>query len=202
REGAGTPLPGTKQKEDEKAPEGREEQLTFVKAGVAKEYEGPDFPSEPKFDLKFDVFEVGGYPPDRPAGAAPLKEAQKGKKAPKEKEQAAPKQKEGGEGAGKRLDGVSADKQPDKLLVRFVDPDVEPGRTYYYTVAVRVANPNFGKRNEVAYEDLARAEELVSPPVQTEAITIPGELHFYVADQKLLEGKDWKAHKGADDKTA
>ena len=33
--------------------------------------------------------------------------------------------------------------------------------------------------------------------MQTDPITIPGEQHFYVVDQKVLDGKEWKPHKGA-----
>jgi hypothetical protein len=45
-------------------------------------------------------------------------------------------------------------------LVRFFDPDVEPGKTYRYIVRVRMANPNFGKKNDVAFGALAEVKEL------------------------------------------
>ena len=72
-------------------------------------------------------------------------------------------------------------------LVRFIDVDVVPGKTYRYGIQVRIANPNFGKSKEVAYAQLASFEEFGSEFVYTEAITIPHEYFLYALDQHLLD---------------
>jgi hypothetical protein len=72
--------------------------------------------------------------------------------------------------------------EPEKLLVRFFDADVEPGKTYQYSIQVRMANPNFGKKAEVAYAGLAEAKELPSPFTITPAITIGQEFVVYAAE--------------------
>jgi hypothetical protein len=74
-------------------------------------------------------------------------------------------------------------------LVRFIDPDVQPGKTYYYAVQVRMANPNYQKSKDVAFAALAKPVELLSPWATTPTITIPGEYHLYALDQKTLD--DW-----------
>lgn len=84
-------------------------------------------------------------------------------------------------------------------LVRFIDVDVQPGKTYFYTVRVRLANPNFGKEDKVAFADLARLPEL--PPsnfVKTDPITIPQEHFVYPVDQQLVD--DWAEGKGVEKK--
>lgn len=75
--------------------------------------------------------------------------------------------------------------KPWDALIRFFDPDVKPGKTYKYMVQVRMANPNFGKKNDVAFPQLATIAELPpSPPVETPTITIPGEYELFAVDQK------------------
>jgi hypothetical protein len=77
-------------------------------------------------------------------------------------------------------------------LVRFIDPDVVPGKSYQYVIQVRMANPNFGKKDLVAFNDLALAQELVpSPWVPTPIIHIPHEYFVYGVDQHLLDA--WAA---------
>jgi hypothetical protein len=74
-------------------------------------------------------------------------------------------------------------------IVRFIDVDVVPGKEYYYSLRVRMANPNKGKEN-VAWKALATAEELIpSPWVDTKSIKIPQEYHLFAVDQQLLD--DW-----------
>jgi hypothetical protein len=75
-------------------------------------------------------------------------------------------------------------------VVRFIDVDVEPGKTYQYAIRVRLKNPNYNKQNLVAFAALALPDEL--PPsdwVYTERITIPRDYHLYAIDQLLEEGK-------------
>jgi hypothetical protein len=48
---------------------------------------------------------------------------------------------------------------PDYCLVRVIDVTVEPGKVYQYRLRVRMANPNFG-RKDVAAPELARDREI------------------------------------------
>ncbi|MBL8798049.1 MAG: hypothetical protein JNM56_29400 [Planctomycetia bacterium] len=69
---------------------------------------------------------------------------------------------------------------PDFCLVRFIDVTAKPGFTYEYRVQVRLANPNYGKKAEVAYPSLADVKELVSGWSDTVAtITLPEETYVY-----------------------
>ncbi len=80
--------------------------------------------------------------------------------------------------------------KPYEALVRFVDVDVKPGKSYKYKIQVRIANPNFGKTAEVAYAGLAQPRELPpAPPVETPVTTIPEEYFIYAIDQKPTNPK-------------
>ena len=70
-------------------------------------------------------------------------------------------------------------------VVRFVDPDVKPGKTYAYAIQVRIANPNFGKNAKVAFDFLATVPELQDNTswVTTPSITIPQDYFLYAIDQ-------------------
>ena len=86
--------------------------------------------------------------------------------------------------------------KPYDALIRFVDPSVEPGKTYQYMVQVRMANPNFGKTEDVAFPALAEVKELLaSPTVETPTIKIPEEYYLYAIDQqplfKVIGGSAW-----------
>jgi len=83
--------------------------------------------------------------------------------------------------------GTSGMSENGKVLLRFLDADVQPGLTYQYYVFVRMANPNYGKEKEVAFAALAKDRELKSPGTFTPTVTIPGTFHFYVVDQHPLE---------------
>jgi hypothetical protein len=75
-------------------------------------------------------------------------------------------------------------------VVRFIDIDVEPGKSYRYAIRIWMKNPNKGKTNLVAFAALAQPDEL--PPsawVVTETITIKGDYHLYAIDQLAVEGK-------------
>lgn len=52
---------------------------------------------------------------------------------------------------------------PDHCLVRFVDVTVQPGTRYQYQLRIRLANPNHGKEDLVAWRSLADRRELDSP---------------------------------------
>jgi hypothetical protein len=107
-----------------------------------------------------------------------------------------------GSGAKATLPGDpgSGDKAPEKILVRFFDADVQPGKTYQYSIQVRMANPNFGKKTEVAFAGLADKKELVSPLTITPTITISEEFFVYAVDTspKELQSKFGKGSKGTE----
>jgi hypothetical protein len=90
---------------------------------------------------------------------------------------------------------------PDKVLARFIDADVEPGKTYIYAVQVRVKNPNFKQPEVTAFKGLAEIEELLSPWTVTAPVTVPAEWDYYAVDQFVLD-PEAKKHpaKGADTK--
>lgn len=76
-----------------------------------------------------------------------------------------------------------------RLLGRFIDVEAEVGKTYCYSIQVRVANPNFGRVQEVAHQDLSKVAELVSDWAITPWVTVPGETYFYVVDQLAFPEK-------------
>ncbi len=90
---------------------------------------------------------------------------------------------------------------PENALVRFFDPTVRPGKTYIYYIRVRMANPNYQKKTEVAYQQLADLKEIqyANPATQgwtiTPPITIPGDYYWYAAEQmpevKIKGGSDY-----------
>jgi hypothetical protein len=95
----------------------------------------------------------------------------------------------------KKKEGASDDKDLVDSIIRFMDVDVVPGKTYVYTFQVRMANPNFGKPDDVAFQELAETKEL--PPsgfATTPPITIPDEYFFYAVNQyperHIPEGSD------------
>ena len=96
---------------------------------------------------------------------------------------------------GKAEDGTPTYPEWDRdAVVRFIDPEVEPGKTYQYEIQIRMVNPNFGKpRDAVAFEGLTKFKELdpPSPAVKSGLITIPQEYFLFAVDQKLLD--DWAA---------
>jgi hypothetical protein len=115
----------------------------------------------------------------------------------------------------KAADGEDEDDQPDAVptpnqaptsdgslpatvLVRFLDADVQPGKTYVYAVQVRMRNPNFEKHEQVVYRALADVKELVSGWTITPPATVPPDWHYYVVDQfELAPGLKAGFHKFA-----
>jgi hypothetical protein len=78
-------------------------------------------------------------------------------------------------------------KPPERCLVRFVDVDPMPGRTYEYSIQVGMANPNHGKHGAVRIEADARRRCLLSKPVITRPVSIGPDWDFYVVDQLSFE---------------
>lgn len=84
-------------------------------------------------------------------------------------------------------DGFRRCRPPEDAMIRFVDADVLPGKTYKYWVKVRFANPSFGPKSEkeVAFAELTRELEFASSnwwEVPRE-ISIPNEFFYYVVDE-------------------
>jgi hypothetical protein len=78
---------------------------------------------------------------------------------------------------------------PSSALIRFLDFYVEPGKTYEYRVQVRMANPNYNRKD--VREDLAEKPELVSEWVEVpQKLTIPEEIRYYAYDIKFAEPKN------------
>ncbi len=84
-------------------------------------------------------------------------------------------------------------------LVRFVDVGLQPGKTYQYTFLVHMANPNYEKKGQVAYDQLAKEKELLSDFAYSPRVTIPEEYYFYAVDDqissRLQNGSDWQSAK-------
>jgi hypothetical protein len=81
-------------------------------------------------------------------------------------------------------------------VLRFIDPDVKPGKSYQYAIQVRIANPNHKKDAQVAFAALAKEAELKLTKdhwVYTPVIAIPEEYHLFVVDQQLLD--EWATGK-------
>lgn len=79
---------------------------------------------------------------------------------------------------------------PEHCLVRLIDVTVQPGRAYEYRLQLRMANPNYGRR-DVASPTYATEKELVSEwsknPIR---VRVPLETRYYVVDQKELEAAE------------
>jgi hypothetical protein len=97
---------------------------------------------------------------------------------------------EGGPKTAESPDGL-----PDKVVLRFVDAGLEPGKAYQYYVQVLLKNPNFGKKKEVAYPSLAEKKILDNGPwVLTPPVFVPPDYAFYFVntDPKNLVSKKVK----------
>jgi hypothetical protein len=74
---------------------------------------------------------------------------------------------------------------PEKVLVRFIDADVQPGKLYQYLIKVVMRNPNF-ERKDVIYKGMADLKVLESPEVWTPWVAVEPEWQFYVVDENIL----------------
>ena len=80
---------------------------------------------------------------------------------------------------------------PDYCLIRLLDFTVEPGKTYQYRLRVKMANPNFG-RKDVASQGIA-SEAVLTPKdwyQLPKTFTVPSDMYFYAVDQAKLDPKD------------
>lgn len=82
-----------------------------------------------------------------------------------------------------------ADSVPENFhcLMRFIDVTVQPGCSYDYRVRVKMANPNYGQKERVAYPSLAEKPELdPSPWVEVgQPVVVPPELYYYTVDANV-----------------
>jgi hypothetical protein len=77
---------------------------------------------------------------------------------------------------------------PEYCLLRILDPTVQPGQVYQYRLQVRMASPNFG-RKDVAAPELAREKEIRSDWYEVpQKVTVAPELVYYAVDQMELDG--------------
>jgi hypothetical protein len=74
----------------------------------------------------------------------------------------------------------------DKGLIRFVDVDVEPGKSYKYRIKLRIANPNYKQSTKVVLNsEFAKAKEFETPVwVVTKTVDVPQEYFFYAINQE------------------
>jgi hypothetical protein len=162
----------------EKQLAGIQKTLEWLKGKNATEVAKPP----ERFDAKeFDIFSPGA-PPAGPAGT--------------EAGPAGPGMMKPGSGSrpgGGGLDtpgGANATQElelPEFCLVRLLDVTVEPGKTYEYRLQVRMANPNFG-RKDVASPEYLKKKELTGPwsevPIK---VHIDPETRYYAMDQAEWE---------------
>jgi hypothetical protein len=98
---------------------------------------------------------------------------------------------------------------PEHCLVRVIDITIEPGKTYQYRLQVRMANPNY-QRKDVASQSYAQDEEL---PVDDkkwfevpQKVTVDPEMIHYAVDQtdvdRSFRGVDWNKPVHADREVA
>jgi hypothetical protein len=86
---------------------------------------------------------------------------------------------------------------PESLLVRLFDVTVKPGAIYQYRFQVRLANPNY-RRKDVASPLYAKEEELASDQWfdikdrdgKRQNVVVPPDLLYYVVDQKELDNME------------
>jgi hypothetical protein len=79
---------------------------------------------------------------------------------------------------------------PEYLLMRLLDVTIEPGKMYRYRVRIRMANPNYG-RKDIAWASLGADKELKSDWVAVDRmVQVPPELHYYAIDLKTQGDRD------------
>ncbi len=165
-------MPGMQKQPNPAAdPGGNDQDVKFVDVAWKKL---PQRELAEKFSGKIDFFDPLGVFPDKdPANPG------SGVQAP-----TAPKLMQRPFGPGGNAPPAAGDKlELFDALVRFVDVGVEPGKTYQYLFQVRMANPNYKKHKDVAFQALAEVKEILSPVSYSPEVTIPGEYFAYAIDK-------------------
>jgi hypothetical protein len=84
---------------------------------------------------------------------------------------------------------------PEYVLVRLVDINVEPGKSYRYRLKVRMTNPNYG-RDDVASAAYKKDEFLESREWELDqTVTMPPETVYYAIDEKKISPEEKQKHK-------
>ncbi|HVS38664.1 MAG TPA: hypothetical protein VMS17_24120 [Gemmataceae bacterium] len=93
---------------------------------------------------------------------------------------------------------------PDYVLIRLFDfTDMDPGKTYQYRIRVKMANPNYG-RKDVASQGVAQGKELMEKPADKDWYVVPQlltaapDLYIYAVDQLKLDPKEPKEPRDKD----
>lgn len=82
------------------------------------------------------------------------------------------------------------------MLIRFLDVDIRPGFTYQYRIRVKMKNPNYNKKTEVARPDDALKEILTGPWVAIgNKVEVPLDHNIYAADPIAYSEKVQKEYK-------
>ncbi len=173
------------------------EQVGWKKLGkeLSDKFKGKYFIFDPfgQFPAKAGDIKMGMVPGMMPPGMMPGMKPPGGEAGGEEGE-LRPGMKLGGPGGEGGVGMMNANLQHD-ALVRFIDVDLEQGKTYRYSVQVRFANPNFGAKH-VAFKALSEVKELVSPFTFSPEVKVPYDHFFYAADQKpeheIKNGADFK----------
>lgn len=100
---------------------------------------------------------------------------------------------ESGDGTTPQFPAGTSGEVPEKVLLRFIDPTIEPNKRYVYWVRLRMANPIYGKEN-VMYKSQAEQEEIFSMGEQrgwtrSPIVETPATTAVYVVDQRELESR-------------
>ncbi len=73
---------------------------------------------------------------------------------------------------------------PEKALLRFEDPTVQPGFIYEYQLTIKMANPLFGKTDKAIAKGYTTEKEIGSTPVTIkQKLVVPEEFDFYMVTE-------------------
>ena len=76
---------------------------------------------------------------------------------------------------------------PEKCLLRFIDVQIEQGKTYEYQVQVKMGNPLYGKNDQAISKKLTEGKEITGEwTVVNKRLHVPfeGDFYFYEDPQK------------------
>lgn len=76
---------------------------------------------------------------------------------------------------------------PEKCLLRFLDVQIEPGKTYEYQVQVKMGNPLYGKNDQAISKKLTENKEIIgewTPVTKRLHVPVEGDFYFYEDPQR------------------